>query len=142
MKHIMIKRGYLPGGTFGDLFIDGEFICHTVERPWLGNAPNESCIPEGVYTVERYTSPRHGNVFILSGGTVDKFYNSNGQRWGILFHKANLPTQLEGCIAPATRIGVLNGQTAGLSSGRSFEKLSALLDEKNALLITHHKATL
>ena len=27
----------------------GEFVCYTLERPWLNNEQNVSCIPEGNY---------------------------------------------------------------------------------------------
>ena len=142
MAKVTIERGYLPTGTFGNILVDDVLVCHSVELPWRNNKSNISCIPVGVYELDAYSSPKHGNVFIVSGGTVDKFARGPGARWGILFHVANFTSQLEGCIAPVSRIGVLNGEVAGLSSEDATRKLFALLDETNELIITHKKATL
>ena len=72
---------------------------HTLERSWRNNEPFDSCIPDGVYLVEPYQSPKFGSVYILSGGTVSKFKSDKHERYGILFHAANFPRQLAGCIA-------------------------------------------
>lgn len=140
MTEIELKRGYLPGGTYGDLYINGRFVCHTVERPWRNNQPNISCIPEGSYHLEPYNSPKFGKCFIVSGGEehqkVEKFKNSNGNRWGILIHPANVPSQLAGCIAPAERFSTgLGEEFGGVSSRNAFEQLGRTLEAENRLTI-------
>lgn len=55
-----------------------EFV--TLERPWLDNRTNISCIPAGVYKVEPRWSPRYGNHFIV---------NDTYPRENILFHIGN-----------------------------------------------------
>ena len=72
---------------------------HVLERPWRNNKPFDSCIPDGVYLVKPYESPRFGSVYILSGGTVSKFKSPKHERYGILFHPANYARQLAGCLA-------------------------------------------
>lgn len=142
MAKVTIKRAYLPSGTFGDLYVNDRFLCHTVERPWINNKAGLSCIPEGVYSLEKYLSPSHGESYIVSGGMVEKFKNNNGNRWGILFHTANLPRQLAGCIAPVSHLGILKGQYGGLSSQAALEKLFLKLQTINTLEITYKTACL
>lgn len=145
MSHVEIKRGYLPGGTYGDLYVDGRFVCHTVERPWLNNQPNISCIPEGTYQLDAYKSPRFGDCFIVYGGEehqqIKKFKNSNGNRWGILIHPANTPSQLAGCIAPVEQFSTGFGdELGGVSSKKVFGKLIDQLTSGITLKISHKKS--
>lgn len=146
MKRIDIYRGSTPISTVGDLYVDNAFVCHTVERPWLDNAPNLSCIPEGEYILEPYDSPKFGECYIVSGGTVEKFQNSNGNRWGILFHTANVPSQLHGCIAPVSEIKIMNihgtsgnNELGGSSSRTAFNLLMANLDGEKCELVIKSK---
>ena len=70
-----------------------DFRCWTVERPWLNNTPAISCIPDGDY----YCKPFNGRKF----KDVIEITNVPGRTY-ILFHPANLPEELQGCIAPGT----------------------------------------
>jgi len=105
---------YSPLGVFGSMMVEGAMLW-TVERPWLGNAPWISCIPSGVYECGPRKYFRGGYDAIEIKHVPDRSH--------ILFHKANLPEQLGGCIAPASRLGCLRGQWAGLGSGAAFELL-------------------
>lgn len=62
----------------------------TIERPWLDNRPNVSCIPVGEYEMVRVDSPKFGpdtwEVADVPG------------RSHILFHVANYAHDIEGCI--------------------------------------------
>jgi len=87
---------YASFGTFGTMAV-GERVLWTVERPWLDNTPSISCIPEGVYQL----APRpfyRGNYDAIEIRDVPA-------RTHILFHKANWPNELAGCIAPNAIIG-------------------------------------
>lgn len=91
--------------TYGRLFdADGAEVCVTLERPWVDNNDDGkrdrgvSCITAGSYTAKRrLDSPKHGEVFELQD--VPDATN-------IQIHAANLPDELEGCIA----LGVAFGQ--------------------------------
>ena len=37
--------------TTGELLLEGEHFAYTLELPWLGNLPGQSCIPCGSYRV-------------------------------------------------------------------------------------------
>jgi hypothetical protein len=46
-------RTYYPAGTNGDLLLNGDKVCSTIELPWKKNAPKVSCIPEGEYELKK-----------------------------------------------------------------------------------------
>lgn len=98
-------RTYFPNGTNGELYYEGKRLCFTIERPWLGNKRQVSCIPEGRYRlVKRYTQPRGWHLMVqgVKGRT------------GILIHPANdALRELEGCLAP---VSLLTAEGKGVRS--------------------------
>lgn len=105
--------------TVGNLYYDNELICCTMERPWLKNKVNVSCIPAGKYKIAPVSSPKFGMTYQVKDVVG---------RTHILFHKANKPSELQGCIAPVSSYGVLGGEWAGLSSKVAYDKLMKVLD--------------
>lgn len=130
MKLAILTRGITGDeGTFGALELDDGPVLRTTELPWRNNATGVSCIPLGTYRCELVNSPRFGKVYGLRD--VPK-------RTNILIHAANFGgdraqgwhTELQGCIAPAMAVGVLNNpagraQRAGLDSRRALATLMA-----------------
>lgn len=116
-------------GMFGILLIDGNLFCWTVERPDEGNIPNVSCIPEGQYDCYRIMSPKFGDTFEVS----DVPGRSN-----ILFHAANFPRDLKGCIGLGKEIGYIGQERAVIESRSavsSFMKLMGGTDEFSLQII-------
>ncbi|UCC71270.1 MAG: hypothetical protein JSV86_12860 [Gemmatimonadota bacterium] len=99
-----------PFGTYGELFLP-EFSCLTVERPWMDNRPNISCIPPGVYKV----SP---TMFRGLYKTLE--VEGVPGRSLIKIHKANVPDDLRGCIGLGTSWGWLRGSLAVNASASAF----------------------
>lgn len=92
----LTRYGSIPGmGTFGRLRADG-WSCVTVEREWLSNMPDVSCIPLGQYECSIIDSPRHGTVYEVQ--------NVIG-RVNIEIHVANVMQELRGCIALGKAFG-------------------------------------
>ena len=87
---ILERYFYGPLATMGRLLFDGEEVW-TIERPWLGNKPFESCIPDGHYLLKPFSGTKFKDVWELQ--------NVPG-RTHILIHSANWAHQLHGCIAP------------------------------------------
>jgi hypothetical protein len=89
----LVRFAYLPTGTLGRLYsaLPGGVQLFTVERPWSGNAPYVSCIPEGQYALRPHSSPHWPEVLEVV---------SVPGRTAILIHPANAPAELQGCIAP------------------------------------------
>lgn len=74
--------------TVGFLALDNIWIAHTLERPWINNEKNISCIPLGEYETEYYKSPRFGETFVVK---------VPGRR-GIIIHAGNYVSDTRGCI--------------------------------------------
>jgi hypothetical protein len=95
---ITLKRfAYHPEGTLGLMQVPNHKLSlfYTVERPWLDNAPFLSCIPEGEYSMVWKRSPKFDWCYEVE--------NVKG-RSHILFHVANFPEEIEGCIGVGTSL--------------------------------------
>lgn len=113
---LVLYRTYFPNGTQGTLQFNGKTICQTIELPWLENQRCVSCIPEGIYILQKRYSKRfkkHLHIKNVPGRNL------------ILIHPANhAQKELKGCIAPVTKhIGI--GQ--GSSSRKALKKLTDLV---------------
>lgn len=133
-------------GTFGRV-LDLPFDVFTVEQPWRGNRPFESCVPEGVYQLVPVTSPRWGRTFALVNPANRVFAShadieQDGDRWACLLHAANRASELAGCIAPGEREGGLGSDWAVIRSGPTLNKLLDYIRQHNIrqLNITSYRA--
>ena len=90
---LLIRDMFTENSTIGELFINGERFCDTLENPWLDNQRNISCIPEGNYKV-RLRLPRESAtrdyLHLLVQDVPNRDY--------ILFHRGNFPKDTSGCI--------------------------------------------
>lgn len=94
-------------GTFGELQDSfGNHLFFTVERPWLDNAPNVSCVPPGWYDTEWHDSPSHGKDTLQLLNVLD-------DREYCQFHSANWAYQLRGCIALGESIAPILSREKG-----------------------------
>lgn len=133
---ITIERyAYTDEGTFGVLTY-GDFKCFTVERPWLNNQAKVSCIPEGEYVAVAYKSPKFGNVFAITGGTVSLFPDANHARSAVLIHPANTMDDLEGCVGLGSDHGTINGKPGVTNSRTTIAKFYELLAGQNNVLLS------
>ena len=88
----------------------------SIERPWLDNAPNVSCIPVGEYEMGWRESPRFGETWHVKDVP---------DRTHILIHVANFSKDVQGCIG----LGMdLMGDTVAVSESKKavsrFEDLT------------------
>ena len=90
---LLIRNTFSKESTVGELFINGERICDTLENPWVDNQRNISCIPEGVYPV-RLRLPRESATRDYLHLLVQEVPNRD---W-ILFHRGNTAKDTSGCI--------------------------------------------
>ena len=102
MRIVRLARlGYLPMATFGMFRLSDALTLPTVELPWKHNQPNVSCIPVGVYIIK---------LDDYKGEYPDYKVLDVPNRWAIEIHRANVPTELRGCIAPGTAFGYIKSQ--------------------------------
>jgi len=90
---LLIRNTFSKKSTIGELFLNGERICDTLENPWVDNQRNISCIPEGVYPV-RLRLPRESGTRDYLHLLVQEVPNRD---W-ILFHRGNTAKDTSGCI--------------------------------------------
>ena len=119
-KFKLVRFPSIQAGTFGVLLDEALPFCLTVERPWLNNQRNISCIPAGNYLCRRVESPKFGNTF--------EVMNVPG-RSEILFHKGNIMDDSHGCIVVGEQFEPLDGKPAVLASGKAHEEFLGRLKE-------------
>ena len=90
---LLIRDTFSNNSTIGELFINGERICDTLENPFINNERNISCIPEGEYKV-RLRLPRESATREYLHLLVQDVPNRD---W-ILFHRGNTSKDTSGCI--------------------------------------------
>ena len=90
---LLIRNTFSKKSTVGELFLNGERICDTLENSWQDNQRNISCIPEGVYPV-RLRLPRESATRDYLHLLVQEVPN----RDFILVHRGNFPSQTQGCL--------------------------------------------
>lgn len=94
--------------TFGVLFVNGDFQCHTLEDPVRDvKIPGVTAIPAGEYLIQVTSSPKFGRMLPVLLN-VPNFI-------GVRIHPGNKVADTEGCILPGqTRSGdqLLNSRLA------------------------------
>ena len=119
MKIELVRIQTAATGTNSKFLINDELICYAIELNWFNNQRNISCIPNGEYHLEPYSSLRHPSTFEVVG--VEN-------RHKILIHTANdAVKELNGCIAPVSSFRTFAGQ--GNASKVAFDKLMKALND-------------
>ena len=108
--------------TYGVLINEGIPFALTLERPWLENLPNVSCIPAGTYRAIRHVSPKFGETFWLQDVPG---------RSEILFHKGNIDDHSQGCILVGEAFNHVLGEAGITSSAEGFKEFMQVLEGRN-----------
>ena len=90
---LIIRDTFTDESTIGELFVNGERFCDTLELPYIDNQRSVSCIPIGEYNVRlRYPreSATRNYLHLLVQNVKDRSY--------ILFHRGNTAKDTRGCI--------------------------------------------
>ena len=124
MKINITRRHLLPTCTIGELSVDGEFLCLTIEdrvREVAGEAvsawkiPKVTAIPVGTYAVQITMSNRFKKLLPLLVG-VEGFS-------GVRIHTGNTSADTEGCIIVGS---TWDGRSDFIGGSRvAFDKLFA-----------------
>lgn len=127
-------------GTFGELFLDRDVICQTVEQPDNGNMPFHSCVPAGIYELVPVDSPKYGETFCLYNPDLNVVVNKGDMknrltRYSCLVHPANKASQLQGCVAFGEDLGLLDSEWCVTESRTTTERLMGLLRKEKYVLI-------
>ena len=90
---LIIRDTFTDVSTIGNLYLDGEWLCDTLENPYLNNQRNISCIPEGQYKVRLRTARESATkdyLHLLVQDVPDRSL--------ILFHSGNTAKDTRGCV--------------------------------------------
>ena len=90
---LILRDTFTENSTIGELFLNGEPMCDTLENPYINNERNISCIPEGEYKV-RLRLARESATRDYLHLLVQDVPNRD---W-ILFHRGNSAKDTSGCI--------------------------------------------
>ena len=151
MKLTLNRRFKAPEYTIGDLYIDGQWFCNTLEDTdrdlsqdmlltYIQNKKikSQTAIPTGTYKVDMNTvSPKYSNY---SKYPYAKQFNAKMPRLlnvkgfeGVLIHAGNTQKDTEGCILVG--INKVKGQV--INSQATWKKLmSVLLKDKDNIELT------
>lgn len=127
MKLTLMRTKQDQYGVHGQIESDnGTVICYTIERPWLGNHPDVSCIPDGVYKCEPHIKSNNGQECWLLQNVPN--------RSGILIHTGNTDDDSEGCII----IGLMYNDEGVLESELALEQLHKILPSNFELVVSSY----
>lgn len=151
MNLSLVRHAYLPQATLGRLFV-GNLILATLEEPWIADpagpggqrrepGKKESCVPDGVYSLIRHSTPHFPNTWALSNAALGVYHLAvpAGLLYGrsaILLHAGNTTEDTLGCILVGRRHGRLDNKDSILESRAGMEDLrSALGGDQHTLTI-------
>lgn len=117
--------GYQTLGTLTGL----PFAVRTLERPWLGNAHNVSCIPKGTY----HCSVSHLGTMNIQAYLLESVIG----RSGIFIHPGNYLKDTEGCILVGSAYADINGDgyTDIINSRATFKLIMDVMAGKAFTLV-------
>ena len=90
---LIIRDEFTDKSIIGKLFLNGEWLCDTLELPYRDNQRSISCIPAGLYKVRLRTareSATRNYLHLLVEDVKDRSH--------ILVHIGNFPKDTKGCI--------------------------------------------
>jgi len=90
---LIIRDEFTEASTSGNLHLNGEWLCDTLELPYRDNQRSISCIPAGQYKVRLRTareSATRNYLHLLVEDVKDRSH--------ILVHIGNFPKDTKGCI--------------------------------------------
>ena len=133
MKAILTRTLSQDKQTLGKLELFNEsntrvFECKTLELPWLDNKRQQSCIPEGNYTVVTRKSPKYGSHFHVT---------NVANRDMILIHSGNYYRDILGCILVGESFKEINhdGYLDVVNSKVTLSKLVTIAKKGFTLII-------
>ena len=138
--HLTINRFQMDrSGTLSEVAVDDRHY-YGIERPWINNKAEVSCIPAGEYTLIHHCSEKYGDVWAFVGGSVSYQPSRHAERFACLIHSANYGRQVKGCLGLGKAKGVADdGSLAVWSSRDAVNELRELLPVDGEAL---HSATI
>ena len=112
-KVVIDRKHSFAAGTVGELFVNGSFVCYTLELAWLWNEKDKSCVPPGTY--RGFIRADHKDKWRIQLEGVP------GDRQGVQIHVGNFPRDIKGCVL----VGNSYSPDAVHDSAAAYEKLKS-----------------
>ena len=117
LKRVFTNKKYI----LGILTLKGKMF-FALELPWLENKRNVSCIPTGIYKINKHISPKFGDCFSIKNVK---------NRSDILIHSGNSINDTQGCILVGCDI---NNRGLVFNSKIALEELLSLAPDEELLI--------
>lgn len=122
LKLTLIRKWKTEKSTVGELYVDGEFFCYTLEdrdrlAEGLAKIPGLTAIPGGTYKVRLALSPKRGYVVPWIDGVPQFSY--------VQIHRGTKPEDSDGCVL----VGRLRGPDQIAESKQAFDELMSRLQQ-------------
>jgi hypothetical protein len=126
----LVRKFETDGGTFGVLYFNGSEVCKTLEKEWLDNEKFVSCVPVGIYELEKHESDKYGSTVALISDILNVTHQDEegSERYAILIHGANIPTQLAGCLAMGETYCHIMGSYGVCNSSKNVKKVLRIIE--------------
>ena len=119
MQLELLRVGQSNRGTFGVIRYGQIPFVLTLERPWVNNEKDVSCIPAGPYKCRRVRSPKFGDTYEICDVP---------NRTHVLLHKGNYLYDTQGCVLVGEEFSGTFDRPFIASSERGFLELMKLLN--------------
>lgn len=117
---VLNRSAYSDISTLGDIWIDSQWVCYTLEPTCRKMTSGPIAVPQGKYELVMYESPKNKM-------RVPLLLKVPG-RDSIEIHIGNKPADTEGCILP----GLGKSQDWVSDSGKAFRLLISIIETKLA----------
>lgn len=128
-RKIFLENATIGELTFSDPALEGVSL-FTLERPWVGNKKNVSCIPVGKYAFTPHgwgedAATKFKMVWRLEGVPL---------RSAILFHVGNTAGDTNGCILVGSGVMIKDGEASLLESRKAIDTMRRVLGERSGVV--------
>lgn len=115
---VLNRIDFTDKSTCGELWVDGEFYCYTLEPTCRKKVGDVVAIPQGKYEVVMYDSPHFKKRVPLLLKVPGREY--------IEIHTGNNPDDTHGCML----VGMCKGIDSVMDSVKAFNGLISKIEEK------------
>ena len=131
---LTMERKYSAyGGVYSLLTYDLD-AWWVMEREWMQNLTNVSCVPPGLYDLVPHSSERYPSTWALVGDTVSHYPEPGIPRSTCVLHRASRPNQLKGCLTVCETVSA-RGTAEGAERAMDDMRLILGRHDQNKLLI-------
>jgi hypothetical protein len=129
-KVVIDRKRSFAQGIVGELFVNGSFVCYTLELAWFWNEKDKSCVPPGSY--RGFLRTDHKDKWRIQIEGVP------GGREGVQIHVGNFPKDIKGCVL----VGNSYSPDAVHDSAAAYEKLKSAYRESPGTISVEFKGIL